>query len=95
LKRHLYPKGNSPLLAGIENGEQLFDVQNDPTESNNLIEDPEWRHVAASLRQRSIAATTNEMVEEAVVSVPSDSSLTDEEVERLRALGYLIPNSSE
>jgi len=95
LKRHLHPKGNSPLVARIASGEQLFDVQNDPTESNNLIEDPEWRHIATSLRQQSIVATTTGMVDEAVVSVPSDSSLTDEEVERLRALGYLIPNSPE
>ena len=95
IRRHLHPKGQPPFLANIENGEQLFNLEHDVSEDDNLVEEADWRHILSSFRKLARAAS---LLDSGMISSQKgrDSSpLSDEEIERLRALGYLIPNDSE
>ncbi|MEE8398961.1 MAG: sulfatase-like hydrolase/transferase [Desulfobacterales bacterium] len=41
-------------VAALYDGDELYDLREDPYELNNLVDDPEWREVKADLRQRII-----------------------------------------
>lgn len=45
---------------GVWDTEELFDLQSDPQEQNNLIEDPELLGVKVDLRQQSYASLTDQ-----------------------------------
>jgi arylsulfatase A-like enzyme len=65
-----------------EHREELFHVAEDPDETRNLIE--EQPEVSARMR-----ALLDELVEAMPVGIAETVELTEEEIERLRSLGYV------
>ena len=60
--------------------EMLYDLLFDPLESNNLIDNTEWRNTAAQMRERLdqwMAETDDPIVEEGQVCAPSGSLIND------------------
>lgn len=51
---------------GVWDREELYDLQNDPTEMNNLINDPDLIEVKVALRKRIYALSTNQRGENVV-----------------------------
>ena len=94
IRRHLHPKRQPLFLQNIDNGEQLFDLEHDPAERNNIVEEMEWRDSLIALRLLAL-----EMFGSGSGALPPQGEqagppLSDEEIERLRALGYL-PSESD
>jgi arylsulfatase A-like enzyme len=86
VKRHLHPKGRSPLLEHLDAGAQLYDLVTDPAETVNLVDDPSRQAELAELKRLAASASLDASVFSEQGSGPD---LDEGTVERLRALGYL------
>lgn len=97
---HLRPSDNVNIADRIIEGEQLYDLENDPLERHNLIE--QEKKVANELREKLMnwvganvefaARLEFESQAKYGVKAPPESNkveLTEEEKERLKGLGYV------
>ncbi len=85
-ERHLHPTGDPPFLHFIDSGERFFDLDLDPDELINLKDAADRQYELDDFRRRATDASL------VPVDTPSDDTplaLDLEEIERLRALGYL------
>ncbi len=84
------PKAEPLLRERISLGEQLYDLENDPGETRNLVE--QRPRVAAALRQRLQANTVRNAARRVRLKPPDRDGqveLTEAEEALLRRLGYL------
>lgn len=87
--RHLHPKGHTRLLERLDDGEKLYDLDGDPGERKNLVSATEWQERLQRLRA---GAAEEQEVGELFRKLGGASEappLRPEEIERLKALGYL------
>ena len=92
ISTHLRPKEPSPLVQRVESEGRLFDLGSDPEEENNLIRTQDGKKVAEDLRallRRRLAWLQDFQRNPSPKSLDNTLELTPEEVNRLRALGYL------
>lgn len=93
IRVHLQPRGPSPILGRLDDGERLFDLRSDPGETVDLAADDGSAQRADDLRRlaRRHAERTRRIVER-LGSTAGDPGLSGEDIQRLKALGYLDGN---
>jgi hypothetical protein len=90
LGRHLRPEEGAQVPE-IEAGEQLYDLRSDPEERVNLIGHDEWQEEAEALRR--LARRFLQPAPGDGGTGVEDEAFSEEQLERLRALGYLTGSS--
>lgn len=94
---HLRPKTFTPLVERIAGDLFLYDLDNDPTERTNLAQSGDWAVLRDQLSELDsrFGASIESRRQSLAEPVRSDGVLTDDEVERLKSLGYLGGDSSQ
>jgi arylsulfatase A-like enzyme len=86
---HFLPRGAAATIGPIDTSEQLWKIDEDPRQRSNRIAAPGWESERTRLRSMAGEMIELESVTRAHASEPPADALRPEQVEALRALGYL------